>query len=60
MSVRNKSILAHGYRSVSEKDCNDLRGPAERLLSAYWTLNNERTPFKKALENLRFLRLGTQ
>lgn len=56
-TTRNRSILAHGYRSVTEKDCRDLRSPAERLLSAYWALNDEPTPFKKMLEELRFLRL---
>jgi len=60
ISVRNNSILAHGYRSVTENNCNSLRGPAERLLSAYWTLNNEPMPFKKAMEDLRFLKIETQ
>ncbi len=58
--IRNGSILAHGYRSVSEKDCKDLRAPAERLLTAYWTLNSEPTSFKQAIEELRFLRLDPQ
>ncbi len=56
-TTRNRSILAHGYRSVSEKDCKELRSPAERLLQAYWTLESEATPFKKAMEELRFLRI---
>lgn len=56
-TVRNRSILAHGYRSVSEKDCKELRAPAEQMLSAYWTLNAEAVPFKKAIQNLRFVRI---
>lgn len=57
--ARNHSILAHGYDSVTQEDCEKLRGPAERFLRAYWTLNNEPTPFDQAIERLRFLRLGT-
>ncbi len=56
---RNLSILAHGYQSVSEKNCRNLREPAERFLKAYWTLNNEPMPFDQAIERLRFLRIGT-
>jgi len=56
-TTRNRSILAHGYKSVTDKDCKELRAPAERLLAAYWTLNSEAIPFKKAIEDLRFLRI---
>ncbi len=56
-TTRNRSILAHGYESVTEKSCNALRAPARQLLSAYWTLNNEPVPFADAIEELRFLRL---
>lgn len=56
---RNLSILAHGYQSVTEKNCTNLREPAERFLKAYWTLNNEPMPFEQAIERLRFLRVGT-
>ena len=59
-TTRNRSILAHGYQSVKEKDCKELRAPAERLLGAYWTLNKEAIPFKKAIEELRFLKLEPQ
>jgi hypothetical protein len=58
-TTRNRSILAHGYRSVSEKDCRELRAPAEQMLAAYWTLNGEAVPFKKAIQELRFLKLET-
>jgi hypothetical protein len=56
--TRNRSILAHGFLSVSATDCKALRAQALQLLAAYWTLNNESMPFKDAVQELRFLRLG--
>lgn len=56
-TTRNRSILAHGYQSVNEKDCKALRATAEKLLAAYWKLNEESTTFEAALKELRFLSL---
>ncbi|MFO0761825.1 MAG: hypothetical protein U0359_35620 [Byssovorax sp.] len=55
---RNRSILAHGYQSVSRKDCEALRGPAQQTLSAYWSLHGEAEPYAKAVKALRFVRIG--
>lgn len=56
-TTRNRSILAHGYQSVSEKDCKALRASAEKLLAAYWALDGKADPFQKTVQELRFLRL---
>jgi CRISPR-associated protein (TIGR02710 family) len=56
-TVRNRSILAHGYASVSKKNVDDLRQRARELVQAYWELAGQPEPFHIAEKQFHFARI---
>src|SRR5206468_1196245 len=40
VSARNGSVLAHGVKSVTQEQCDDLKARALRNLRAFWKLHH--------------------
>lgn len=53
--IRNGSVLAHGYHTISAEQSESLRGRAEHLLSVFWQLHGTRASVRALCERLRFL-----
>ncbi|MFT4975232.1 MAG: hypothetical protein ACI8S6_001119, partial [Myxococcota bacterium] len=56
--IRNMSILAHGYESVSEAEALQLAARAKLLLSAVWTGMKRTDDMDQTLTELAFLQVG--
>jgi len=58
--IRNSSILAHGFNSISEAEAKSIMKVAERLLNAYWRLTVKDDTFGKDImeiyQNIKFIR----
>jgi CRISPR-associated protein (TIGR02710 family) len=53
--IRNSSVLAHGYRTVTPDQSERLRVRAEHLLSVFWQLHGTRTNVRALCERLKFV-----
>jgi CRISPR-associated protein (Cas_Cas02710) len=53
--IRNNSVLAHGYRTVTPDQSERLRARAELLLSVFWQLHGTRTNVRALCERLKFV-----
>jgi CRISPR-associated protein (TIGR02710 family) len=53
--LRNRSVLAHGFEAVAERDATGLRDQAHALLSGYWELHGDGA-LDELCTALRFLR----
>ncbi|WP_033441819.1 TIGR02710 family CRISPR-associated CARF protein [Saccharothrix sp. NRRL B-16314] len=56
--VRNDSVLAHGDRSVSKTDSEQLNSMAQSVVRAYWTLHHADENLDELRARLRFIRAG--
>ncbi|MCS7159267.1 MAG: hypothetical protein RMJ19_02240 [Gemmatales bacterium] len=54
--LRNQSVLAHGYRSVSREDAQNLQSRAKHILRVYWQLTYPEQDLDQRLQALRFLK----
>jgi CRISPR-associated protein (Cas_Cas02710) len=52
---RNRSILAHGDKSVTADQCRDLRARAMLNLRAFWRLHHAGQDVEDRIETLRFV-----
>jgi hypothetical protein len=55
-TARNRSVLAHGYRTVSPAESGTLENKARTLLRAYHQLRDVGEDVDSLVENLRFIR----
>jgi len=53
--IRNQSVLAHGYKSVSHDDCAELQKRAFHILSTYWKITYPEEDLDALLHRLAFL-----
>lgn len=54
--IRNKSILAHGSETVSDKDCKSLQAKASFILHAWWICGGgDGRKFDDVLSELQFI-----
>ncbi|WP_431912757.1 TIGR02710 family CRISPR-associated CARF protein [Micromonospora carbonacea] len=53
--IRNNSILAHGYRTVTPDQSERLRVRAEHLLSVFWRLYGTGSDVRALCDRLRFI-----
>ncbi len=55
--IRNTSVLAHGFRPVTEDDASKLRRCARKMLHALWRSGGGSQKLEELLGDLRFLEL---
>jgi CRISPR-associated protein (TIGR02710 family) len=53
--IRNRSVLAHGYRTITSDQSERLRSRAEHLLSVFWQFYGTRTNVRTLCERLQFV-----
>ncbi|MFE9658037.1 TIGR02710 family CRISPR-associated CARF protein [Micromonospora sp. NPDC006431] len=53
--IRNNSVLAHGYRTITPEQSERLRGRAEHLLSIFWQLHGTDTDVRALCGRLQFI-----
>jgi hypothetical protein len=53
--TRNRSVLAHGFRSVSPEQSRDLRGTALQVLRAFWRLHRPKEDVDDRCRILQFV-----
>ncbi|MCS7269870.1 MAG: TIGR02710 family CRISPR-associated CARF protein [Gemmataceae bacterium] len=54
--IRNRSILAHGYNSVTKEGSAELEGRAWHILEKYWQITHPEQQLREYCKQLRFLR----
>lgn len=54
--MRNQSVLAHGYKSISQQDSEQLERRARHFLATYWSLAYPDRDLDEQLKQLCFLR----
>jgi len=53
--IRNRSVLAHGYQSVSKDDSEKLGKRAHHILKSYWQLAKPKEDLDERIQELRFI-----
>lgn len=54
--IRNRSVLAHGYQSISKEDSEQLERRARHILESYWRLAHPGQALDEQIHELRFLK----
>ncbi|GBD36623.1 hypothetical protein HRbin36_01748 [bacterium HR36] len=54
--IRNRSVLAHGYQSISHQESAELEKRAKHILNSYWRLTYPDQNLEQRIEQLRFLK----
>ena len=57
-SIRNESILAHGFKRITTRESEELRQIAEKIFSEFWLIHADRASLKETYQPLQFIKLA--